>query len=58
MIVSANNCDDMGSAELKSKKLVSIPTKKSAYINPIVLVQKADKVPSLLEKKFISKFIG
>lgn len=44
--------------ELKSKKLVAIPTKKSSYINPIVLVQKADKVPSLLEKKFISKFIG
>lgn len=44
-------------AELKSKKLVVIPTKKSAYVNPIVLVQKADKVPTLLEKKFISKFI-
>lgn len=45
-------------AELKSKKLLEIPTKKSVYINPIVLVQKSDKVPSLLEKKFISKFIG
>ena len=43
--------------ELKSKKLVTIPTKKPAYVNPIVLVQKADKVPSLLEKKFISKFV-
>ncbi len=43
--------------ELKAKKLVIIPTKKSAYINPIVLVQKADKVPSLLEKTFISKFL-
>ncbi|MES2801347.1 MAG: LysR family transcriptional regulator [Bdellovibrionota bacterium] len=44
-------------SELKSKKLVIIPTKKSPYINPIVLVQKADKVPSLLEKTFISKFL-
>ncbi len=44
-------------SELKTKKLVIIPTKKPAYINPIVLVQKADKVPSLLEKTFISKFL-
>jgi DNA-binding transcriptional LysR family regulator len=44
-------------AELKSKKLVIIPTKKTAYINPIVLVQKADKVPTLLERTFISKFL-
>jgi DNA-binding transcriptional LysR family regulator len=43
--------------ELKSKKLVMIPTKKSAYINPIVLVQKADRVPTLLEKTFISRFL-
>jgi DNA-binding transcriptional LysR family regulator len=43
--------------ELKAKKLFAIPTKKSAYMNPIVLVQKADKVPTLLEKRFISKFI-
>lgn len=44
-------------AELKTKKLIAIPTKKSAYVNPIVLVQKADKVPTLLERKFISTFI-
>jgi DNA-binding transcriptional LysR family regulator len=43
--------------ELKSGKLVAIPTKKSPYINPIVLVQKADKIPSHFEKSFILKFI-
>jgi DNA-binding transcriptional LysR family regulator len=43
--------------ELKSGKLVAIPTKKSPYINPIVLVQKADKVPGHLEKTFIQKFV-
>lgn len=45
-------------AELKSGKLVEIPTRKAPYINPIVLVQKADKVPGHLEKTFIGKFIG
>lgn len=43
--------------ELKSGKLVPIPTKKSPYINPIVLVQKADKIPGYLEKSFIQKFL-
>lgn len=45
-------------AELKSGKIVVILTKKSAYINPIYLVQKADKVPGHLEKTFIQKILN
>ncbi len=42
--------------ELRSKSLVLIPGKKKEYVNPILLVQKADKVPGKLEKAFIATF--
>ncbi len=42
--------------EINKKKLIVITGKKKEYINPIVLIQQVDKVPSRLEKAFISSF--
>lgn len=42
--------------ELKARTLVLIPGKKKEFVNPILLVQKADKVPGKLEKAFIATF--
>ncbi len=41
--------------ELRLKKLVLIPGKKKEYVNSILLVQKADKVPGKLEKAVITE---
>lgn len=43
--------------ELKRGKLIRIPTRRPAYVNPILLLQKADKVPTKFEREFLKQFV-